>query len=158
MTLYDFTVTNNKGELVSLADYRGKVVLIVNTASKCGFTPQLSPLQKLFATYRDRGLVVLAFPSNQFANQEPESDDHIAAYYAKEFGVDFPIMAKCDVNGPAAIPLYQWLRSQKGGLFGRSIKWNFTKFLVNRQGQVVARFASDKDPLKLIPAIEKALS
>ena len=104
MSIYDFTVQNNQGKPVSLADYRGKVVLIVNTASKCGFTPQLGPLQNIYQTYRDRGFVVLAFPSNQFANQEPESDDQIARFYSEKYGVTFPIMAKSDVNGPAAIP------------------------------------------------------
>jgi glutathione peroxidase len=157
MSIYDFTVVNNLGEPVSLAEYKGKVILVVNTASKCGFTPQLGPLQKIFADYRDRGFVILAFPSNQFAGQEPESDQQIAVFYKQEYGVEFPIMAKSDVNGPQAIPLYDWLRHQKGGLFGRRIKWNFTKFLVNRQGEVVARFASGKDPDKLRPSIEKQL-
>lgn len=157
MTIYDFSVINNKGEQISLAEFKGKVILVVNTASKCGFTPQLGPLQKIYADYRDRGFVILAFPSNQFAGQEPESDEFIANYYASEFGVDFPIMAKADVNGPDAIPLYDWLRRQKGGLFGRKIKWNFTKFLIDRQGQVVARFAPGKEPDRLRPAIEKLL-
>ena len=158
MSIYDFTVINNQGQPASLSDYRGKVILVVNTASKCGFTPQLGPLQKLYADYRDRGFVVLAFPSNQFAGQEPENDDQIAAYYKKEFGVDFPIMAKADVNGPDAIPLYNWLRHQKGGLFGRKIKWNFTKFLINRQGEVASRHASATEPDKLRPAIERLLA
>lgn len=158
MSIYDFTVQNNQGKPVSLADYRGKVVLIVNTASKCGFTPQLGPLQNLYQTYRDRGFVVLAFPSNQFANQEPESDDQIARFYHEKYGVTFPIMAKSDVNGPAAIPLYKWLRKQKSGLFSRAIKWNFTKFLINRQGEVISRYASSTEPDKIRPAIERALA
>jgi glutathione peroxidase len=158
ISIYDFSVQNNQGKTVSLADYRGKVVLIVNTASKCGFTPQLGPLQHLYQTYGDKGFVILAFPSNQFANQEPESNEQIARFYSEQYGVTFPIMAKCDVNGKAAIPLYQWLRKQKGGLFGRSIKWNFTKFLINRQGEVVSRFASAVEPDKIKPAIEKLLS
>jgi glutathione peroxidase len=157
MTLYDFTVTNNQGNQVSLSEFRGKVVLIVNTASKCGFTPQLGPLQNLYKTYRERGFVILAFPSNQFANQEPQSDQQIARFYAEQYGVEFPIMTKGDVNGPAAIPLYQWLRKQKGSLFGRNIKWNFTKFLVNRQGEVVSRHASSVEPEKLGKDIEKLL-
>lgn len=158
MSIYDFTVQNNLGVPVSLADYQGKVVLIVNTASKCGFTPQLGPLQILYQTYRDRGFVVLAFPSNQFANQEPESDDQIARFYSEKYGVTFPIMAKSDVNGPAAIPLYKWLRKQKSGLFSRAIKWNFTKFLINRQGEVVSRYASATEPEKIRPAIERLLA
>jgi len=158
MSFYDFTVVNNEGKSVSLADYQGKVILVVNTASKCGFTPQLGTLQKLYADYRDRGFVVLAFPSNQFAGQEPESDEHIADFYAREFGVEFPIMAKADVNGPNAIPLYNWLRKQKGGFFGRKIKWNFTKFLINRQGDVVARYASSVEPERLRSAIIETIS
>ena len=157
MNIYDFTVTDNQGQKKALSDYRGQVVLIVNTASKCGFTPQLGPLQELYKKYRDRGFVVLAFPSNQFANQEPESDQQIASFYAQEYGVEFPIMTKGDVNGDDAIPLYRWLRTQKHGLFGGRIKWNFTKFLINRQGEVVKRFPSAFDPLKIGPAIEKIL-
>jgi glutathione peroxidase len=158
MSIYDFTVTNNQGQPVPLSEYRGKVILVVNTASKCGFTPQLGPLQELYQSYREQGFVVLAFPSNQFAGQEPESDARIAQFYFNRYGVEFPIMTKCDVNGPAAIPLYKWLRRQKGGLFGRQIKWNFTKFLINRQGEVVSRFASSLDPQKLRPDIEKLLA
>jgi len=158
MSVYDFTVQNNQGKMVSLADYRGQVILIVNTASQCGFTPQLGPLQSIYAQYRDQGFVVLAFPSNQFAGQEPESDDQIARFYREKYGVDFPIMAKCDVNGKAAIPLYQWLKKQKRGWTGGTIKWNFTKFLVNRQGEVAGRFASAVDPEKIRPAIEKLLA
>lgn len=158
MSIYDFKVQDNHGKAVSLSEYRGKVILVVNTASKCGFTPQLGPLQNLYKSYRDQGFVVIAFPSNQFANQEPESDAQIAKYYFDEFGVEFPIMTKSDVNGPAAIPLYQWLRKQKGGIFGRRIKWNFTKFLINRQGEVVKRYASSLTPDKLKPDIERLLA
>jgi len=158
MSIYDFSVLNNKGQLVSLADYHGKVVLIVNTASKCGFTPQLGPLQDLYKKFRSSGFVVLAFPSNQFANQEPESDAQIAEFYFKQYGVEFPIMAKCSVNGPEAIPLYKWLKKQKGSLFSREIKWNFTKFLINRQGEVVSRHAPTVEPKKLVQAIENLLA
>ena len=158
MPIYDFTIQNNAGQLVSLAEYRDKVVLIVNTASKCGFTPQLGPLQELYKKYRDQGFVVLAFPSNQFANQEPESDAQIAKFYLEQYGVDFPIMAKCSVNGPDAIPLYKWLKKQKGSLFSRSIKWNFTKFLINRQGEVASRYSPTVEPLKIAQAIERLLA
>jgi len=157
MLFYDFTVPDNQGRMVSLGDFRGKVVLVVNTASECGFTPQLGPLQKLYEDYRDRGLVVLAFPSNQFGGQEPDSDEHIAHFYHERYGVTFPIMAKTDVNGPAAAPLYKWLRQEVSGLLGGAIKWNFTKFLVNRKGEVVSRHAPSVEPDKLRPAIEKLL-
>ena len=158
MSFYDFTVNDNRGQPVSLADYRDKTVLVVNTASKCGLTPQLGPLQKLFEDYRDKGFVILAFPSNQFAGQEPESDDQIVLFYKEKYGVDFPIMAKADVNGPHALPLYNWLRKQKGGLFGRKIKWNFTKFLIGHDGEVIARYSPSTEPDKLREAIEIALS
>ena len=158
MSIYDYTVLNNQGQAVPLADYRGQVVLIVNTASKCGFTPQLGALQALYRQYRAQGFVVLAFPSNQFGHQEPGTDEEIARFYAEQFGVEFPIMAKINVNGPTAIPLYQWLRQQRGGPAGRSIKWNFTKFLIDRRGEVAARYASGEEPEKLKPEIEKLLA
>jgi glutathione peroxidase len=158
MSVYDFTVINNQGQPVSLAEYRGQVILIVNTASECGYTPQLGPLQELFRDYRDRGFVILAFPSNQFGGQEPDSDAKIAQFYAERYGVEFPIMTKCDVNGPNAIPLYVWLRSQTTGMINSAIKWNFTKFLIDRQGEVVSRHASGVQPDKLRPAIEKQLA
>lgn len=158
MSIYDFTVIDNQGKAKPMSDFQGKVLLVVNTASKCGFTKQLKPMQNLYEAYKDQGLVVIAFPSNQFANQEPENDAHIQDYYSKEFGVTFPIMAKSDVNGRQAIPLYNWLRKQKGGLFGRRIKWNFTKFLINREGQVAARYPSAMDPEDLKQDIEKYLA
>jgi glutathione peroxidase len=158
MSVYDFTVINNQGQPVSLAEYRGKVILIVNTASECGYTPQLGPLQELYRDYRDRGFVILAFPSNQFGGQEPDSDAKIARFYAERYGVEFPIMTKCDVNGPNAIPLYVWLRSQTTGMINSAIKWNFTKFLIDRQGEVVSRHASGVTPDKLRPAIVKQLA
>jgi glutathione peroxidase len=164
MTIYDFSVQNNRGETVNLSDFKGQVVLIVNTASKCGYTPQLGPLQALYKTYRDRGFAVIAFPSNQFAGQEPETDEKIASFYSGRYGVEFPIMAKGDVNGPEAIPLYQWLRESSANLKGqktkrpgRPIKWNFTKFLINRQGEVVSRHEPSVQPMKLKAAIETLL-
>lgn len=158
MSFYDFSITNNQGHTESLSKYRGKVVLVVNTASRCGFTPQLGSLQTIFADYRERGFVVLAFPSNQFAGQEPESDGQIAVFYRNEYGVDFPVMAKAEVNGPGALPLYNWLRRQKSGFLGQKIKWNFTKFLISRDGEVIARYSPSTEPDKLRAAIEQALT
>lgn len=158
MTIYDFTVKDNKGQSVSLDKYHGQVILVVNTASECGFTPQLGPLQKLYEDYRDQGLVVLAFPSNQFGGQEPDSDDHIERFYHDTYGVTFPIMAKTDVNGPESEPLYIWMRQEISGLLGGAIKWNFTKFLVNRKGEVVSRHAPSVEPDKLRPEIECLLA
>ena len=157
MNFYDFTIINNQGNPLNLSDFKGQVVLVVNTASRCGFTPQLGPLQKLYEAFKDLGFTVLAFPSNQFAGQEPENDDQIAAFYAREYGVSFPIMAKADVNGPNALPLYNWLRHQKGGLFGRKIKWNFTKFLIDQQGNVLARYSPSTEPENLRDAIGKLI-
>jgi glutathione peroxidase len=157
MNLYNFTVTDNQGNSKSLADFRGKTVLIVNTASKCGFTPQLADLQQLYKTYRDEGFVILAFPSNQFGGQEPGSDEEIKALYHEQFGVEFPIMAKVDVTGPHAIPLYQWLNTQKAGFMNRRIKWNFTKFLINRWGEVVGRYPPNFAPEKFQPMLDKLL-
>ena len=144
--LYDFTVKNKKGESVSLADYKGKVVLIVNIATKCGFTPQLTGLEELWNTYEDKGLVILGFPCNQFANQNPGSDDQTQEFCSLNYGVTFPIMKKINVNGNDADPLYKWLKSKKGGILWSAIKWNFTKFLINKNGEVVHRFAPTASP------------
>ena len=144
--LYDFTVKNKKGESVSLAEYKGKVVLIVNIATKCGFTPQLTGLEELWNTYQDRGLVILGFPCNQFANQNPGSDDQTQEFCSLNYGVTFPIMKKINVNGNDADPLYKWLKSKKGGILWSAIKWNFTKFLINKNGEVVHRFAPTAPP------------
>ena len=144
--LYDFTVKNKKGESVSLADYKGKVVLIVNIATKCGFTPQLTGLEELWNTYQDKGLVILGFPCNQFANQNPGSDDQTQEFCSLNYGVTFPIMKKINVNGNDADPLYKWLKSKKGGILWSAIKWNFTKFLINKNGEVVHRFAPTAPP------------
>ena len=147
--LYDFTVKNKKGESVSLAEYKGKVVLIVNIATKCGFTPQLTGLEELWNTYEDKGLVILGFPCNQFANQNPGSDDQTQEFCSLNYGVTFPIMKKINVNGNDADPLYKWLKSKKGGVLWSAIKWNFTKFLINKNGEVVHRFAPTASPSRL---------
>lgn len=147
--LYDFTVKNKKGESVSLAEYKGKVVLIVNIATKCGFTPQLTGLEELWNTYQDKGLVILGFPCNQFANQNPGSDDQTQEFCSLNYGVTFPILKKINVNGNDADPLYKWLKSKKGGILWSAIKWNFTKFLINKNGEVVQRFAPTDAPSSL---------
>jgi len=156
-SLFDFTATSLDGEQVDLASYAGRVVLVVNTASQCGFTPQYKGLQKLSDDYGDEGLTVLGFPCDQFGHQEPGTDDEIGAFCEKNFGVTFPLFAKVEVNGDGAHPLFAWLRAQKGGLLGDRIKWNFTKFLVGRDGQVVSRYAPTTSPEKLGGDIEKAL-
>ncbi|GAC1384797.1 MAG: glutathione peroxidase [Marmoricola sp.] len=156
-TLSDFSAETLTGEQRALADYAGSVVLVVNTASKCGFTPQYAGLEKLYEDYVGQGLVILGFPCNQFGHQEPGSEDEIGAFCEKNYGVTFPMFAKVDVNGSDAHPLYQWLRKEKGGLLGGSIKWNFTKFLIGRDGQVIKRYAPTTEPSKIAEDIEKAL-
>jgi len=146
MVLHDFTAKLGTGEEQSLAAYRGQALLIVNVASKCGFTPQYKGLQALHAEYAPRGFSVLAFPCDQFGRQEPGSDQEIASFCDRSYGVTFPLFAKIEVNGPGAHPLYVWLKQQKGGLLGSSIKWNFTKFLVDKAGLVRARFAPTAKP------------
>ena len=155
--LYDFTVKNKKGESVSLAEYKGKVVLIVNIATKCGFTPQLKGLEELWNTYQDKGLVILGFPCNQFANQNPGSDNQTQEFCSLNYGVTFPILKKINVNGNDADPLYKWLKSKKGGILWSAIKWNFTKFLINKNGEVVHRFAPTASPSSLEKYIVKEL-
>jgi glutathione peroxidase len=156
--LADFTVTRADGSVESLSSRQGKVVLVVNTASKCGFTPQYAGLEALWQRYRGRGFEVIGFPCNQFGGQEPGNADEIAQFCAVNFGVSFPMMAKGDVNGAGAPPLWQWLTDQARGLFGsRRVKWNFTKFLIDRDGKVVRRFAPTVKPEALAVAIEKLL-
>lgn len=155
---YTHTVKKADGSLQSMKDFSGKVVLIVNVASKCGFTPQYDGLEKLYKEYADQGLVVLGFPCNQFGEQEPGTDAEIQNYCRLNHGVTFPVMAKVDVNGDKADPLYVWLKHQAPGLMGtEGVKWNFTKFLVGRDGKVIDRFSSQKKPASLAKAIEKAL-
>lgn len=157
-TIADFTVTTNRGEALDLADKLGTVLLVVNTASKCGFTPQYDGLEKLYQTYKDRGFEVLGFPCNQFGAQEPGSADEIAEFCKVNFGVTFPLMAKIDVNGANASPLYDWMKSEKKGLMGStSIKWNFTKFLIGRDGKVVKRYGPTDTPAAIARDIEALL-
>ncbi len=158
MGFYDFTAKPLTGPPVSLSDYAGKVVLVVNTASQCGFTGQYAGLETLWRKDKDRGFIVLGFPCNQFGAQEPGDADQIASFCSLTYDVSFPMFAKIDVNGPNAHPLYAWLSHQKRGLLGSAgIKWNFTKFLIDRKGEVVARFAPSKTPQALEPAIEALL-
>jgi glutathione peroxidase len=157
-TLYDFTVKDIGGKSVPLDRYKGKVLLVVNTASKCGFTPQYEGLEKLYKKYSVKGLEVLGFPCNQFGAQEPGNETEIAQFCDLNFGVTFPMFAKVDVNGDAAAPVYKYLKSAKPGLLGtEAIKWNFTKFLVDRKGKVVARFAPNDAPESIAGDIEKLL-
>jgi glutathione peroxidase len=157
-TIADFTVTTNKGEPLDLSAKLGTVLLVVNTASKCGFTPQYDGLEKLYQTYKDRGFEVLGFPCNQFGAQEPGSADEIEQFCKINFGVTFPLMAKIDVNGPDASPLYDWMKAEKKGLMGTTaVKWNFTKFLIDRQGRVVKRYAPTDKPEAIARDIEKLL-
>ena len=158
-TLPDIEAQDISGKTVRLADHAGRVLLIVNTASACGFTPQFAGLETLWATYRDRGLVVLGFPSNEFGGQDPGSNDQIASFCQMNYGVNFPMMAKIEVNGPGAHPLFVWLKDQAPGLLGsKGIKWNFTKFLVGRDGRVIKRYAPQDAPAKLAADIEAALA
>lgn len=157
-TVADFTVTTNRGDELDLADKIGKVLLVVNTASKCGFTPQYDGLEKLHTTYRDRGFEVLGFPCNQFGAQEPGDADEIAEFCKVNFGVTFPLMQKIDVNGADASPLFDWLKKQAPGILGsKAIKWNFTKFLIDREGHVVKRFGPNDAPASIAADIEKLL-
>jgi len=157
-SLYELSARALDGGEIPLAGYRGKVVLIVNTASKCGFTPQYAGLQSLYDEYKDRGFVVLGFPCNQFGEQEPGDEAEIGAFCERNYGVGFPMFAKIDVNGPATHPVYAHLKQSAPGLLGsQSIKWNFTKFLVDRNGRVVERFAPTTKPEQLRKAIEKLL-
>ena len=181
MNVYDFDVKKMNGEMQAMRDYEGKVLLIVNTASKCGFTPQFEGLEKLYQAYGERGLVIVGFPCNQFAGQDPGTNEEIKEFCSLNYGVTFPMMAKVDVNGENAAPLYQYLKSQKGfkGFAmehriapkldeilsaadkdyaqNSDIKWNFTKFLVDRNGAVVERFEPTSTPEQIAPSIEKLL-
>ncbi|KAA0212824.1 MAG: glutathione peroxidase [Lautropia sp.] len=157
-TVHDFSADTIDGRSRALSSYRGKVLLIVNTASQCGFTPQYAGLEALYREYRDRGLEILGFPCNQFGAQEPGSESEIAKFCETRYGVSFPMFAKVEVNGDTAHPLFEWLRKEAPGLLGsQAIKWNFTKFLVDREGRAVARFAPTTAPADLAPAIEKLL-
>ncbi|MCY7312234.1 MAG: glutathione peroxidase [Pseudoxanthomonas sp.] len=157
-TVYDFQAADIDGEPVDLSEYRGKALLIVNVASKCGFTPQYTGLEQLWKDYRDKGLVVLGFPCDQFGSQEPGSEEEIKNFCSLTYEVDFPLFAKIDVNGDQAHPLWKWLKQEKSGLLGiGAIKWNFSKFLVGRDGKVLKRFAPTDTPESLVADIESAL-
>ena len=157
-TAHDFQATSLDGKPVPLKEFSGKVMLIVNTASKCGFTPQYEGLEALYQKYRDRGLVVLGFPCNQFGAQEPGSAVEIGSFCEKNYGVSFPMFEKIDVNGDTAHPLYQWLKKSARGFLGsQRIKWNFTKFLLDRQGNAIERYAPVKKPQDLAKDIETLL-
>ena len=181
-TIYDFKATNNRGAEVNFADYKGKVLLIVNTASKCGFTPQYDGLETLYQKYKDQGLVIIGFPCDQFGHQEPGTDEQIEEFCRLNHGVTFPLMQKTEVNGDNANPVYVWLKSQAGfagfstghpltkildEMFSKAdpdyaqkpdIKWNFTKFLIGKDGKVVSRFEPTIEPSDIAPAIEKELA
>ena len=157
-TVADFTVTTNRGETLDLATKQGKVLLVVNTASKCGFTPQYDGLEALYQQFKDSDFEVLGFPCNQFGAQEPGNADEIAEFCKVNFGVTFPLMQKIDVNGPDASPLFDWMKGEKKGLMGsKSIKWNFTKFLIDRDGNVVKRYGPQDTPKSIAKDIEKLL-
>lgn len=157
-TLYDFTVADNQGKPIALSQFRGKVVLIVNTASKCGFTPQYKDLEALHQQYHQQGLVILAFPCNQFGAQEPGSNAEITQFCELNYGVTFPLMGKINVNGPDAAPVFEYLKDNARGLMkSRAVKWNFTKFLVNKEGMVVKRYAPRTKPASIAQAIEELL-
>ena len=157
-TAYDFSAIDIDGHDKSLTDYSGKVLLVVNVASKCGFTPQYTGLQSLWETYRERGLVVLGFPSDQFGHQEPGDESEIKNFCSLTYDVDFPMFSKVDVNGGNAHPLWKWMKDEKSGLLGiGAIKWNFSKFLVGRDGKVIKRYAPTDKPESMAKDIEAAL-
>jgi glutathione peroxidase len=156
-TVYDYSVKNYKGEEVQLTDFKGKVLVIVNTASKCGFTGQYAQLQELYDTYNEKGLEIIAFPCNQFGEQEKGTDEEIHSFCQMNYGLSFPVFSKVDVNGENEHPLYTHLKNEKKGLLGKDIKWNFTKFIINRDGEVVKRVAPQTNPLKMSKEIEQLL-
>lgn len=157
MNIYDFKVRNAKGVEVSMADYKGKVLLIVNTATGCGFTPQYEGLQKLYDKYKDQGLEILDFPCNQFGHQAPGTEEEIQKFCTLKYGTTFPLFSKIDVNGKDADPLFTYLKNQQGGFLGDDIKWNFTKFLVSRDGKVIDRYAPVTKPESIEDDILKLL-
>jgi glutathione peroxidase len=158
MSVYDYTAHTLEGAETSLAEWRGKVLLVVNVASKCGFTPQYTGLEALYRKYKDRGFAILGFPCNQFGAQEPGDAAEIASFCSLTYDVSFPMMSKIEVNGPAADPLYAYLKKEKKGVLGtEAVKWNFTKFLIDREGNVVRRFAPADKPEALASAIEALL-
>jgi glutathione peroxidase len=158
-TVYDFEALSIEGKPAHLSTQRGKVLLIVNTASACGFTPQFGGLESLWETYRDKGLVIVGFPSNEFGGQDPGSNSEIGAFCQRNYGVSFPMMAKVQVNGAQAHPLWKWLTAEAPGMLGsQAIKWNFTKFLVGKDGRVIKRYAPTDTPASMKADIEAALA
>ncbi|GAA3950294.1 glutathione peroxidase [Allohahella marinimesophila] len=158
MGIYEYSAKDIKGQDRTLEEFAGKVLLIVNTASKCGFTPQFEGLEELYDTYKDKGLIVLGFPCNQFLKQDPKGDSDIAEFCQKNYGVSFPMFSKIDVNGESTHPLFAYLKKEAKGLLGsEAVKWNFTKFLVDREGNVVNRFPPNTEPKKLKAPIEALL-
>lgn len=158
MSIYDYKVKNRKGEDISLADFKGKVLLIVNTATGCGFTPQYEGLEKLYEEYHEKGLEILDFPCNQFGHQAPGSDSEIHEFCTAKYKTQFDQFAKIEVNGDKADPLYNFLKEQKPGKLGKAIKWNFTKFLVDKNGKVVKRYAPTIEPEKIEKEIKELLN
>jgi glutathione peroxidase len=158
MTVYQFDAKKINGETISLSEYQGDVLIIVNTASNCGFTPQYKELQELYEQYKEKGFTVLGFPCNQFMNQEPGTESDIQSFCEMNFGVTFPLFSKVDVNGKNAHPLFQYLTEEAPGVLGmKAVKWNFTKFLVNRSGEVVERYAPNTNPKEISQDIEKLI-
>lgn len=157
-SIYDFSAERIDGTAQAFSDYKGKALLIVNTASKCGFTPQFEGLESIYQKYKDEGLVVIGFPCNQFGAQDPGTNDEIGAFCQKNYGVSFPMMAKIEVNGADAHPIFKWLKDEKSGVLTEDIKWNFTKFLINREGQVVDSYAATIKPEAISADIEKVLA
>ena len=156
--LYQFSATTIDGNQKSLSDYQDQLLLIVNTASKCGFTPQFAGLEDLYQRYNDQGFMVIGFPCNQFGGQDPEGNAQIGEFCQKNYGVSFDMMAKVDVNGKNADPIFTWLKGEQGGIINNAIKWNFTKFLISRDGNVIKRYASTVKPDAIAADIEKALT
>lgn len=157
-SFYDFSAENIQGQEIDMSSYKGKTVVVVNTASQCGFTPQLEGLEKLYKEYQDKGLVILGFPCNQFGNQEPGDESSIKEGCMLNYGVTFPMFSKVEVNGKNAHPLYKYLKAEQGGFLGSKIKWNFTKFLIDKNGQPVKRFAPITKPEKMEKDINKILT
>ncbi len=157
MSVYDYSAEDINGKTISMEEYTGKVMLIVNTASKCGFTPQYTGLEELYEEFKDQDFVVLGFPSNQFKDQEPGDEDEIKTFCEINYGVTFPLFSKIDVNGDHAHDLFRYLRKETKGMLGDSVKWNFTKFLVDRNGKVIKRFAPMTTPEKLVDDIKELL-
>jgi len=157
MSFYDLKVNTPDGKELSMADYKGKVILVVNTATECGFAPQFKGLEELHQKYGEKGLVVIGFPCNQFRNQEPQSNESMVQYCQKNYGVTFQLTQKIDVNGASTHPIFQYLKKELGGTFGSKIKWNFTKFLIDKNGQPVKRFAPTTKPKKLEKYIKQLL-